>query len=232
MLPPCDPTSPVPAAEPDRRAGDPAHTETGTKSPASADPISSGVMDGAYSLVAWPPPRLDGWLRKLQDQLGVSGFGVPHINLRAPFQTELSRRELIERFRDVLDGASSFEVSIKGFKRYKGVIFLECETSARMLYLHLMALSVGPSTRSPYDGESYAPHLTLALGVLPWAEDDLWERVTTLELPLTHFQVSALSLTIEEKGEFLELHTFPLTDPAAGTPPPHQADQPEADPPG
>lgn len=186
--------------------------------PSCPDPANSGVTDGSYSLVAWPPPRLDGWLRRLQEQLGVSGFGVPHINLRAPFRTELSRRELIERFRDVLDGASSFEVTVKGFKRYKSVIFLECETSARMLYLHLMALSVGPSTRSPYDGESYAPHLTLALGVLPWAEEDLWERVEAMELPLTRFQVSALSLTIEEKGEFVELHTYPLTDPEAPEP--------------
>lgn len=188
------------------------------QTPPRVDPADSGVMDGSYSLVAWPPSKLDGWLRRVQEELGVSGFGVPHINLRAPFRTELSRQEVIARFRDVLDGASSFEVTIKGFKRYKSVIFLECETSARMLYLHLMALSVGPSTRSPYDGESYAPHLTLALGVLPWAEDDLWARVEAIELPLNRFRVSALSLTIEEKGEFLELHTFPLADPGEGAP--------------
>ena len=202
-----DSANPVPAA----------HTEL----------TGSGIPDGSYSLVAWPPPKLDSWLRRVQEQLGVSGFGVPHINVRAPFQTELSRRELIDRFRDVLDGASSFEVTVKGFKRYKSVIFLECEASARMLYLHLMALSVGPSTRSPYDGESYAPHLTLALGLLPWAEDDLWERVEALELPLTRFKVSALSLTVEEKGEFIELHTFPLTDPETA---PAPAAAPASDP--
>lgn len=187
--------------------------------PSAVHPANSGISDGAYSLVAWPPPRLDGWLRKLQDSLGVSGFGVPHINIRAPFQTELSRRELIDHFREALSGADAFEVTIKGFKRYKSVIFLECETSARFLYLHLMALGVGPSTRSPYDGEAYAPHLTLALGVLPWAEDELWAQVTAAELPLTRFRVSALSLTIEEKGEFTELHTFPLREEPPQEPP-------------
>lgn len=193
-------------------------------------PHRSGVTGGSYSLVAWPPPKLDGWVRRRQDELGVSSFGVPHINLRAPFQTNLPKAELIERFRDVLDGASSFEVRVKGFKRYKGVIFLECEASARMLYLHLMALSVGPSTRSPYDGESYAPHLTLALGVLPWAEDDLWEQIEAQAPPLERFRVSALSLTQEEKGEFLELHTFPLADPPEQEAPTPSAGPTEAQP--
>lgn len=193
-------------------------------SPAKVHPANSGISDGSYSLVAWPPPRLDGWLRRLQEELGVSGFGVPHINIRAPFQTELSRRELIDRFRAALDGADAFEVTVRGFKRYKSVIFLECEASARILYLHLVALGVGPSTRSPYDGEAYAPHLTLALGVLPWAEDELWERVTAAELPLTRFRVSALSLTIEEKGEFIELHTFPLREAPAPSEAPAQAE--------
>ncbi|WP_261663107.1 2'-5' RNA ligase family protein [Deinococcus sp. Marseille-Q6407] len=187
--------------------------------PAAAQTANSGITDGAYSLVAWPPPKLDAWLRRMQIKLDVSGFGVPHINIRAPFQTELSRSELIAQFRDVLEGAGSFEVTLKGFKRYKSVIFLECEASARLLYLHLMALSVGPSTRGPYDGEAYAPHLTVALGVLPWAEDELWAQVEAMELPVTRFRVSVLSLTIEEKGEVIELHTFPLTDPEEETAP-------------
>lgn len=170
-------------------------------------------MHGAYSLVAWPPSKLDNWLRELQQRLGVRAFGVPHINLRAPFQTDLSSTELIDRFRDVLDGAGSFEVGVVGWKRYKSVIFLECEASARMLYLHMMALSVGPSTRSPFDGESYAPHLTLALGLLPWAEDEIWEQIKDLEPPKMSFKISALSLTLEERGEFQELHTFPLVTP-------------------
>lgn len=202
----------------------PKEVATRPPAPASAHPADSGVKDGSYSLVAWPPPRLDGWLRKLQEELGISGFGVPHINIRAPFQTELTRRELMNRFREALDGADAFEVTVKGFKRYKSVIFLECEASARMLYLHMVALGVGPSTRSPYDGESYAPHLTLALGLLPWAEDELWQQITARELPVTRFRVSALSLTIEEKGEFIELHTFPLREP-----PPAEEQAPKAD---
>ncbi|MFC6590749.1 2'-5' RNA ligase family protein [Deinococcus lacus] len=170
----------------------------------------SDAAGGAYSLVAWPPEALDTWLRRIQERLAVRGFGVPHLNIRTPFHTDIPRAELIDRFRDVLAGATSFEVEIAGWKRYPNVIFLECRPSARLLYLHLMALGIGPSTRSRFDGESFTPHLTLALGVLPWAEDALWQEVVDLQPPLQRFTVSALSLTAEQHGEVQELHTYPL----------------------
>ena len=60
--------------------------------------------------------------------------------------------------------------------------------------------------------------LTLALGVLPWAEDLLWGQVQALTPPLERFTVQALSLTREERGEVQELHTFPLLLPEEETP--------------
>ncbi|AIZ45814.1 2'-5' RNA ligase [Deinococcus radiopugnans] len=163
-----------------------------------------------FSLVAWPPQVLDTWMRRTQAALNVSGFGLPHLNLRAPFQTSLEGSELVAAFREGLRGEPALEVRVRGWKRLSGVIFLEFELDSALAALHARVLSIGPSSRAPYDGADYRPHLTLALGILPWAEDLLWEQVQALTPPLDRFTVQALSLTREERGEVQELHTFPL----------------------
>lgn len=163
-----------------------------------------------HSLVAWPPEALDTWMRRTQARLGVSGFGLPHLNIRAPFQTSLSAAELTAAFRDVLRDQTEFEVQIKGWKRLPNVLFLQCGAGGILRALHERALEVGPSSRAPYDGPDFVPHLTLALGVLPCAEDELWTAVQDLRPPVSSFTVQALSLTREERGEVQELHTFPL----------------------
>ena len=180
------------------------------------------AIDGTrplHSVVAWPPAALDTWMRRLQAELNVSGFGTPHLNLRAPFQTPLGTTELVGSLRQALRAQPAFDVRIKGWKRLPGVIFLECQPDPALLRLHDLILSVGPSTRAPYDGPDYRPHLTLALGVLPWGADQLWEAVQGRIPPLGGFTVEALSLTREARGEVQELHTFPLQsmqEPAPG----------------
>ncbi|CAM3814716.1 2'-5' RNA ligase family protein [Deinococcus frigens] len=166
-----------------------------------------------YSLVAWPPQVLDTWMRRAQATLNVSGFGLPHLNLRAPFQTSLGSPDLMAAFREGLRGEPALEVRVRGWKRLSSVIFLEFELDPALSDLHARMLNIGPSSRAPYDGADYRPHLTLALGILPWAEDLLWEQVQALRPPLDHFTVQALSLTREERGEVQELHTFPLVLP-------------------
>ncbi|ANC71810.1 2'-5' RNA ligase family protein [Deinococcus radiodurans] len=163
-----------------------------------------------YSVVAWPPEALDTWMRRVQERLGVRGFGLPHLNLRAPFTTPLSSAELIAGLRGALQEQPMFDVQVKGWKQVPSVIFLECHLSAELRDLHDRLLEVGPSSRSPYDGAEYRPHLTLALGVLPWASEELWAQVQRQASPLGQFRVEALSLTREQRGEVQELHTFPL----------------------
>ncbi len=164
-----------------------------------------------YSIVAWPSEALDTWMTRQQERLNVRGFGLPHLNLRAPFQTPLESEELVSAMREALRGQDSFPVRVKGWKRLPNVIFLECELDDTLRRLHERVLSVGPSSQAPFDGSLYRPHLTLALGVLPWASDELWQKVETLVPPAHEFTVNALSLTKEERGEVQELHTFPLT---------------------
>lgn len=171
-----------------------------------------------YSIVAWPPEVLDTWMRRQQDRLNVRSFGLPHLNLRAPFQTPLSNTELVGTVRQALDSQPGFEVRLKGWKRVPGIIFLECELSGPLAAMHRRLLDIGPSSVAPYDGDAYRPHLTLALGILPWASDEIWREVEALRPPLEHFTVSALSLTREYRGEVQELHTFPLVEAAQADP--------------
>ncbi|MEW6422638.1 MAG: 2'-5' RNA ligase family protein [Deinococcota bacterium] len=184
----------------------------------AAGPTDARVPGPLYSLVAWPPEALDTWLRRTQEHLNVRAFGAPHLNLRAPFQTELGQAELVAAFRDVLRGEKPFEVRVKGWKRLPHMLFLECDLSPHLADLHARALSVGPSSRASHDGTGYIPHLTLALGVLPWAEDFLWEQVQVIRPPLDRFTVNVLSLTREEHGEVQEVHTFPLEGSALTVP--------------
>lgn len=166
-----------------------------------------------HSLVAWPPEVLDTWMRRQQEKLNVRAFGLPHLNLRAPFQTTLRSAEMICALRELLKDEPELTVRIKGWKRLPSVFFLECQLTAQLERLHAKALQINPSSRAPYDGHDYRPHLTLALGILPWAEDHLWEQIRQLHPPIQEFTVQALSLTREERGEVQELHTFPLLTP-------------------
>lgn len=142
----------------------------------------------------------------------MRGFGVPHLNLRAPFQLQvpLTSSELVATFREVLYGQGPLQVVVKGWKQVPGTIFLECELSPQLAALHERLLTAVPSSRSPYDGDEYRPHLTLGLGILPWAEAEVWAAVQQEIPPLERFEIEALSLTREELGEVQELHTYPL----------------------
>ncbi|PTA68250.1 2'-5' RNA ligase [Deinococcus arcticus] len=149
-------------------------------------------------------------MRRAQQRLNVRGFGLPHLNIRAPFHTDLGPAELVAACRAALRGKSAFTVRVVGWKRVPSMFFLECELSEALRDLHARTLAIGPSSRARHDGAEYRPHLTLALGVLPWAEAELWAQVQALVPPLDHFEVEALSLTREWRGEVQELHTFPL----------------------
>lgn len=186
-----------------------------TQIPAHETPVGAAqALPPLHSLVAWPPAELDGWLRRTQERLNVRAFGLPHLNLRAPFRTPLGSRELVSAFRHLLAETPPFEVRILGWKQLPHALMLECERAPELLALHRRALEGLPSSQAPYDGDAYMPHLTLALGILPWAEAHLWEEVRHLTPPISHFTVTALSLTREMRGEVQELHTFPLEKPS------------------
>ncbi|WP_407570453.1 2'-5' RNA ligase family protein [Deinococcus altitudinis] len=169
-----------------------------------------------YGLVAWPSPELDRWLRAQQLRLGVRAYGEPHLNLRAPFPISGTEDELVSVLRSVLGGVPCFDVQVRGWRTFPGVVFLECVRSAELETLHEQVLALKSAPPQPYDQKDYIPHLTLALGVLPWFQEQLEAELTRLPSPVTRFEVSALSLTREAGGEVREVRTFPLQPASAG----------------
>jgi 2'-5' RNA ligase len=166
-----------------------------------------------YGLVAWPSPELDRWLRTQQLRLEVRAYGEPHLNLRAPFPILGTEEALISSLRGMLSGVPCFGVRLKGWRTFASVMFLECERSAALGDLHEQVLALPGAPPQPYDQKDYIPHLTLALGVLPWRQQGLAEELVDLHPPVAGFEVSAISLTREAGGEVREVHTFPLRVP-------------------
>ncbi len=171
---------------------------------------------GLYSVVAWPTAELAEWLLEVQGRLGLCGFGEPHLNLRVPFEYAGDPQTLIQEVRRCLDGAAPFEVEFLRWRKFPHIIFLEYALSGPLQRLHERLLSIPGAPGSPYDGETFIPHLSLAIGVCAWAENDVWETLQTLNPPQSRFAVSATSLTRESGGELREVHTFPLGEVLVG----------------
>ena len=165
---------------------------------------------GLYSVVAWPTTELREWLLEMQGRLGLCGFGEAHLNLRVPFEYAGGSQSLISEVRHCLEDVGPFEVEFLRWRKFPHIIFLEYALNGPLRRLHDQLLSIPGAPGGPYDGETFIPHLSLAIGVCAWAEHDVWETLQTLSPPHSRFTVSAASLTREDGGELREVHTFPL----------------------
>ena len=163
-----------------------------------------------YSLVAWPTAELGKWLGEVQQRLGISSYGAPHLNLRVPFEYQGEAQTLICDVRRSLAGAAPFQVEFLRWRRFPHVIFLEYALSVPLLGVHQRLIQVPGAAAGPYDGEKFIPHVSLAVGVCDWAEDAIWQQLEHLRPPQSSFEVMAASLTREDGGELREVHTFPL----------------------
>jgi 2'-5' RNA ligase len=165
---------------------------------------------GLYSVVAWPTTELREWLLEVQGRMGLCGFGEAHLNLRVPFEYAGEPPTLIAEVRRCLEGVRPFEVEFLRWRKFPHIIFLEYELSEALHTVHTKLLTIPGAPGSAYDGPQFIPHLSLAIGVCGWAENDVWETLQTLRPPQTRFEVNATSLTRENGGELREVHTFPL----------------------
>lgn len=180
---------------------------------------------GLYSLVAWPSGPLAAWVMAEQRARGFASFGAPHLNVRTPFEYAGDEGALIDGCAEVARGMSRFEARFRGWRRFPHTIFLELERSAPLDELHGRSLRLLPVEAGARDGEAYIPHLTLALGLCSWAEEDAWAGVQGLVPPVLTFPVERLALTLEQGGEIVELARYELAAPdgtpaPAGPPPP------------
>ncbi len=167
-----------------------------------------------YSLVAWPPDALGDWLQRKQALLGLAAYGPPHLNIRTPFEWSGSEGELQANIEEALRGLPGFEAQLRGWRRFPHTIFLEAELGDGLRDAHERTLKLPGVQVGPRDGDDYIPHLTLALGLLSWAEDDTWREVVQLTPPLMHWPVTELALTLERPGTLSEVRRYPLAAPS------------------
>ena len=172
---------------------------------------------GLYSLVAWPPHELARWVAEVQRDLGLAAFGAPHLNLRAPFEYAGDEGVLLDASARVALDLPAFEVRFRAWRRFPHTVFLELAAVEALREAHARSLRELPVAPSERDGDGYLPHLTLALGVCPWAEGDVWARVKELVPPVLSWTVDAFALTLEQRGEIVELARFGLAQPAVAT---------------
>lgn len=172
---------------------------------------------GLYSLVAWPPEDLARWVVKVQRTQGFASYGAPHLNVRTPFEFEGDEGLLTDAVALALHGLSAFEVTFRAWRRFPHTIFLELHKAPLLMEAHARVLRELPVPAGDRDAQGYLPHLTLALGLCPWAEDAAWQAITHLVPPVLSWTVDAFALTLENRGEIVELARFPLAR-AAGPP--------------
>ncbi|PYE56301.1 2'-5' RNA ligase family protein [Deinococcus yavapaiensis] len=163
-----------------------------------------------YSLVAWPPAELAAWVRSVQRTHGLAAFGAPHLSLRSPFEYHGDEARLLERCERIAAGTRAFEVTCDEVVRFPGMIFLNLRRTPELLAVHERTLACLPAAPTERDGEGFLPHVTLALGVCSWAEEDTWRAVKDLRPPVERWTVRNVALTRERSGDVLELARYPL----------------------
>ncbi|AFZ65819.1 2'-5' RNA ligase family protein [Deinococcus peraridilitoris] len=174
---------------------------------------------GLYSLVAWPPERLARWVTDVQREHAFASYGAPHLNLRTPFEYSGDEGLLIDAVALAVTGLTPFEVEFRAWRRFPHTIFLELNSTRLLMEAHARVLSELPVPGSERDASGYLPHLTLALGLCPWAEESAWEAIRSLVPPVLSWTVDAFALTLENRGEIVELARYPLNQRATpGTP--------------
>lgn len=164
-----------------------------------------------YGLLAWPPAPLADWLTARQRQLGLAAYGPPHLNIRTPFEWPGPQALLSAGVARALRGVPPFEVRLKGWRRFPHTIFMELSLDPALRLAHQHSLALDGVEAGPRDGGEYIPHLTLALGLLDWAEEGAWQAVQALEPPpLDRWTVDELALTLERPGTLQEVARFRL----------------------
>lgn len=166
-----------------------------------------------YSLVAWPPSELAAWVRAVQRERGLAAFGAPHLSLRSPFEYRGDEAALLACCERIAANTEAFDVTCDELVRFPGMVFLNLRRTPELLAVHARALACLPAEATERDGEAFLPHVTLALGVCPWAEEDVWNGVKGLVPPVGGWTVRDVALTREHAGDVLELARYSLASP-------------------
>lgn len=177
---------------------------------ARPQPDRSGAL---YGITAWPPADIADLVRRFQLDNQVAAFGEPHFNLRTPFRWSGTEASLAARFREACESLSRFEARLDGWKAFPTALYLAVRPTPAVLRTHDALLAAGGQPLfEGLDADNYVPHVSVALGLLPWSREDVVATAARLPLPRTSWRIAELALTREDGGVIAELQRLPLGD--------------------
>jgi len=158
-------------------------------------------MDTLYGIVALPPQPLRRWIENFQKRHSLAAYGEAHLNLRSPFGWGGSESELMAALERHLGGLPPLEVRLGKWDRFSSTVFIGVEKTVQLEQFHRAALEIPGAQTSSFDGDAFSPHLTVALGICPWAYRRIWREIHSEDVPVARWTSSELYLARDAGGE-------------------------------
>lgn len=148
-------------------------------------------------------------MARLQTKHGVRGFGLPHLNLRQPFEWEHGEESLKKAVQGILRSHAPFRLRLGGWSSFpQGVVYLRAYGGTPFRKLHHALEALAPPLKE-IEGPSYIPHLTLALGLSPEAAAALARDLPPP--PRRSFVLREAALVQDTpEGDLVEVARFPF----------------------
>jgi 2'-5' RNA ligase len=158
-------------------------------------------MDTLYGILALPPTPLKNWIERFQERHDLASYGTPHLNLRSPFVWSGSEAELVSLCQQHFAHLPPLELELSGWERFSSTVFIGVQNSTLLERYHQTALRLPHTEASSLDGVNFVPHVTVALGICPWAFRRMWREVTAEHIPSSRWYVQELYLAKDKVGE-------------------------------
>jgi len=173
-------------------------------------------MDTLYGIVALPPQPLRRWIENFQKRHSLAAYGEAHLNLRSPFGWSGTETELMAALERHLGGLPPLEVRLGKWDRFSSTVFIDVEKTPQLAQFHRAALEIPGAEPSSFDGHAYSPHLTVALGICPWAYRRIWREVHSEDVPVARWTSHELYLARDAGGELERVGKLELGKPELG----------------
>lgn len=158
-------------------------------------------MDTLYGILALPPTPLKNWIERFQERHELASYGTPHLNLRSPFVWSGSESSLIAACQKQFADLPPLELELSGWERFSSTVFIGVKPTPLLERFHQTALYLPDTQTSSMDGPNFVPHVTVALGICPWAFRRMWREVTAESIPSSTWLIQELYLAKDNAGE-------------------------------
>jgi 2'-5' RNA ligase len=158
-------------------------------------------MDTLYGILALPPTPLKNWIERFQERHGLAAYGTPHLNLRSPFLWSGTEASLLTACQQQFAHLPPLELQLGGWERFSSTVFIGVKPNPLLEHFHQAALRLPHTTPSSLDAANFVPHITVALGICPWAFRRMWREVTAEHVPSSRWRIEELYIAKDNVGE-------------------------------